>query len=148
MELESTSVQIKYIPFYCCDNDSSNDKAQWRHHSWCYLYLTWPSSFRQCLHLFNANTCSRSPPHPLALLDLTGRLSPCGPKFNLLLIFRFDKTQTDLREKQLVINPMGMLTVSSGMPLSLQSSRNGSGPKRLTENLGEKAATVVFFFSF
>lgn len=118
--------------FYCCDNDNSNDKAQ--------LMLPLPGlTFN---HVFICSTPTPAPARLLARLlaipDLTARLSTCGPKFNLLLILHFDKTQTDLGEKQLVINPMGMLTVSSGMPLSLRSSRNGSDPKRLTENLGGK----------
>lgn len=46
-------------------------------------------------------------------------------------------------EKQLVINPMGMFTVSSGMPLNPQCSINGSDQNRLTENLGEIRKTLV-----
>lgn len=77
--------------------------------------------------------------------DSTGRLSlsQCGPKFNLLLIFLFDKQQTELAGKQSVINPMGMFTVSSGMPLNPQRSINGPDPNRLREHLaGENRNTL------
>lgn len=52
----------------------------------------------------------------------------------------FEKMQTDLGGKQLVINPMGMFAISSGMH---QNPQCGSDPHWPAGNLGENCDTCM-----
>lgn len=83
-----------------------------------------------CVHR-SPGTCCRSPAHSLYKSWQAGSLhvDQSSQTVNLpLFFFPFfsHRSQTDLGGKQSVINPMGMFTVSSGIPMNQQRRIKGS----------------------
>lgn len=128
-----------------CFPSRKAEKTLAKRQMWCRFHLLPLTSvfWRSPFYMFAAPTAP-APAHFLYKSWQAGSLHV--DQSSELLIFLFSQKPDGPGGKQLVINPMGMFTVSSGMPMNPQWSIKGIGFYRTAE--GNALALGFYTFVF